>query len=59
IAGVKEVMEISSNTYRITSTEEKDLRPEIFRFAADRNLSMVGLKQEKNSLESIFQELTK
>lgn len=59
IAGAERVEETALNTYRITTSSEKDIRPEIFRFAADRNLSMVGLKQEKSSLENIFQELTR
>jgi ABC-2 type transport system ATP-binding protein len=59
INGADEVSEIAANTYRIRTRGDKDIRPEIFRFAADKNLSMVGLKQEKSSLENIFQELTK
>jgi ABC-2 type transport system ATP-binding protein len=43
----------------MVSENDADLRPGIFRFAADNNLSLVGLKQEENSLESIFQELTR
>jgi ABC-2 type transport system ATP-binding protein len=55
---IADVVLLSGSTYRIIPTENKDIRPEIFRFAADKNLSLVGLKQEENSLESIFQELT-
>jgi len=35
-----------------------DIRPELFRFAADKNLSLIGLRQEENSLEDIFRGLT-
>jgi ABC-2 type transport system ATP-binding protein len=56
---VGEVFNVSTGVYRISAQGEKDIRPEIFRFAADNNLSMVGLRQEENSLESIFQELTR
>jgi ABC-2 type transport system ATP-binding protein len=56
--GVAEVINVSTGIYRITSSLQKDLRPEIFRFAAEKNLSMVGLRQEESTLESIFQELT-
>ena len=58
IRGVKEVQDTGNNTYRISGEEGIDLRPEIFRFAADNNLSLVGLKQEENSLENIFRDLT-
>jgi ABC-2 type transport system ATP-binding protein len=58
IRGVKEVQDAGNNTYRIGGDEGIDLRPEIFRFAADNNLSLVGLRQEENSLENIFRDLT-
>ena len=56
--GVKEVYEVESMKFRVISDGTIDLRPEIFRFAADRNLSLIGLKQEENSLENIFRDLT-
>jgi ABC-2 type transport system ATP-binding protein len=37
------------------ATAGVDLRPEIFRFAADHNLSLLGLKQEESSLGTYFQ----
>jgi ABC-2 type transport system ATP-binding protein len=58
IRGVKEVQDAGNNTYRIGGDDGTDLRPEIFRFAADNNLSLVGLRQEENSLENIFRDLT-
>ena len=56
---VTEVTALPQNSYRIVSEGNRDLRPEIFRFAADKNLSLVALRQEENSLESIFHELTR
>jgi len=58
LIGVKEVYEIERLKFRVISDGTIDLRPEIFRFAADRNLSLIGLKQEENSLENIFRDLT-
>lgn len=58
IAGVHSLEKMGAHTYRLTSATNVDLRPEIFRFAADKNLSLVGLKQEESSLENIFRELT-
>lgn len=58
ITGVMSIERIDSLRYRLVSASNVDLRPEIFRFAADKNLSLVGLKQEENSLENIFRELT-
>lgn len=58
IAGVLGVEEVGNFKFRVTGTSGIDLRPEIFRFAADRHLSLLGLKQEEGSLEGIFRELT-
>jgi ABC-2 type transport system ATP-binding protein len=57
LKGVKEVL-VEGFKFRVTAMEGVDIRPELFRFAADKNLSLVGLRQEENSLESIFRELT-
>lgn len=59
LSGVKEVQALEGFKYKITSDGTIDLRPEIFRFAADNNLSLIGLKQEENSLENIFRDLTR
>ncbi len=56
--GVDEVQQLSAMKFRVTSNASKDLRPILFRFAADKNLSLVGLKQEEGSLEDIFKSLT-
>jgi ABC-2 type transport system ATP-binding protein len=58
LPGVQEVEVKEAYRYRIISDGTVDLRPEIFRFAADNNLSLIGLKQEENSLENIFRDLT-
>jgi len=49
---------LKHGTFKITASEGVDIRPEIFRFAADQKLSLTGLRQEENSLERIFQSLT-
>jgi len=58
IEGVAEVRKINRSTFNIIAKAGMDIRPEIFRFAADRKLSLLGLKQEESSLENIFRELT-
>lgn len=58
IAGVEDVTRIEKSTFRIASAAGVDVRPEIFRFAADRKLSLLGLRQEESSLEHIFKQLT-
>jgi ABC-2 type transport system ATP-binding protein len=58
IEGVEDVTKTGRSTFQITAKEGVDIRPEVFRFAADQKLSLLGLKQEENSLENIFRELT-
>lgn len=58
IPGIDRVVKIENGKFRIHPKQGADVRPEIFRFAADRKLSLLGLKQEEGSLENIFRELT-
>jgi ABC-2 type transport system ATP-binding protein len=61
LKGVTKVEKVDISTphrYKLYANAGTDLRPEIFRFAADRNLSLIGLKQEEGSLENIFHNLT-
>ncbi|MCE7864071.1 MAG: gliding motility-associated ABC transporter ATP-binding subunit GldA [Bacteroidetes bacterium CHB5] len=58
LAGVQQLVIISAGVYKLTVAQGADLRPEVFRFAAENNLSLVGLKQEQLSLEEIFRSLT-
>lgn len=58
LRGVKEVQALEGFTFKVISDGIVDLRPEIFRFATDNNVSLIGLKQEENSLENIFRDLT-
>jgi ABC-2 type transport system ATP-binding protein len=58
ISGVDKVVALDAARFRIYAREGADVRPEIFRYAADRKLSLLGLRQEEGSLENIFRELT-
>lgn len=58
ISGISGVEALEGNRFRLMPVAGADPRPEIFRFAADRNLSLVGLRQEGSSLESVFRDLT-
>lgn len=58
LPGVEQISRLKTGVYRLTAKEGADLRPHVFRFAADKNLSLVGLRQEENSLEDIFRSLT-
>ena len=58
LEGVETVECLKKGVYRLAAREGADLRPEVFRLAADKNLSLIGLRQEENSLEEIFRSLT-
>lgn len=58
IEGVKRVEKIEGSKFRLTAQEGVDVRASVFRFAADHRLSLLGLRQEENSLEEIFRSLT-
>ncbi|QCR23014.1 gliding motility-associated ABC transporter ATP-binding subunit GldA [Pontibacter sp. SGAir0037] len=59
IPGVLTVGLAQGYTYRVISQKDADIRSAVFRIAAERNWPLVGLRQEENSLEKIFQQLTK
>ncbi len=56
ISGVKDVKPLGNGRYELIT--ETDIRNEVFRLAADQNWPLQGLKQEENSLENIFRQLT-
>ncbi|MEO8474613.1 MAG: gliding motility-associated ABC transporter ATP-binding subunit GldA [Chryseolinea sp.] len=58
LTGVESVIAIGRSRFNVMAKDGVDLRPELFRMAADHKLSLLGLKQEENSLESIFRQLT-
>ncbi|MBL7845141.1 MAG: gliding motility-associated ABC transporter ATP-binding subunit GldA [Cyclobacteriaceae bacterium] len=58
VHGVVQVDSVTPTTLRLVSDGSTDIRPEIFKFAAQRNIALLGLKVEENSLENIFRLLT-
>ena len=59
LKGVKSVSSAGRYSFKVIAEEDVDLRPDIFRFAAEKHLSLVGLKQEEHTMENIFRELTR
>lgn len=58
LIGVEKVTVVKSGVYRLKAKNGADLRAEVFKFATERKLSLIGLKQEENTLEDIFRSLT-
>ncbi|MBC3542276.1 gliding motility-associated ABC transporter ATP-binding subunit GldA [Rufibacter sediminis] len=59
LPGVERVEPAGPLRYRVIAASNIDLRSSIFRLAGERGWPLVGLQQEENSLEKLFQDLTK
>ncbi|HEY4798972.1 MAG TPA: ATP-binding cassette domain-containing protein, partial [Bacteroidia bacterium] len=57
IAGVEEAKNISGTTWQITSSSDKDIRADIFKFAVQNNLAVLTIQKEEQKLEDVFKEL--
>jgi len=58
IPNILTVETLPQHKYRLRSRPGKDIRSAVFGLAAAHNWSLIGLRQEENSLEKIFQQLT-
>lgn len=50
---------LDGDRWEITSGSTADIRPEIFRFAVENNLTLLTLLQKQENLEGIFHQLTR
>ncbi len=58
IYGVLKVVNINEHTWAIETSKEKDIRPDIFKFATENNLVILSMQQKEKNIEDIFRELT-
>ncbi|MCA1760597.1 MAG: hypothetical protein LC658_12590, partial [Bacteroidales bacterium] len=58
LKGIKNA-EFDGENWEIESNGDFDIRPEIFRFAVENNLTLLELVQKQQNLESIFHQLTR
>jgi ABC-2 type transport system ATP-binding protein len=58
LSAVKNVV-FDGENWEIESVGKSDIRPEIFRFAVENNLTLLALAQKQQNLESIFHQLTR
>lgn len=60
ISGALKVRNIKDTLYEIESRADVDLRPEIFRFAVDHDLTVLSQhRKEQQSIQEVFQMLTR
>ena len=58
IEGVLDVAEQQKNQYILKADANHDVRPGIFKFATVNNKVLLEMREEKQSLENVFQKLT-
>jgi ABC-2 type transport system ATP-binding protein len=59
INGLRKIESVNSTTFIAESNGSADLRPVLFHFAVQNQLVLLSLKEQKQSLENVFQYLTK
>lgn len=59
VAGVLRVSHVKGGQYVIEAQSGEDIRPSIFRMASEKDLTLLGMRQEEEDMEKIFQRLTK
>ena len=58
LSGIEKLSTKSNTMLQCFSNSKTDLRPAIFNFAVQNNLTLIGLNKQENSLEDIFKQLT-
>lgn len=58
VKGVSEITMVGKNTWLLSSKDDRDIRPEIFKFAVENGLTIITMQQKGKQLEEIFQLLT-
>lgn len=59
IPGVKSVNHTVNNEWQLSSSAGKDIRPAIFQHAVKEGWTLIEMRKEVFSIESVFQQLTK
>jgi ABC-2 type transport system ATP-binding protein len=58
IAKVSTVKQIKDNIWLIEAEGDEDIRPSIFNFAVNNNLTVLSLQKQESNLEEVFRHLT-
>ena len=59
IKGVIDAEQVKGNLWNVKAMQEKDVRPEIFKFAVRNKLTVLSMKEEEQSIEESFHKLTR
>ena len=58
IKGIKHYEQLKDGKWQIISDAKTDLREEVFNFAKDKGLTLLGIQKEEYSLEDVFKQVT-
>ena len=58
IAGVMKVTRLEGQQWELYSEQSSDIRPEVFKFAVEQQLTVLTINRIEQDLESIFRQLT-
>lgn len=58
LKGIKHYEQMKDGRWSFVSSGQNDLREEIFLFAKNKNLTLLGLEREQFSLEEVFKQVT-
>jgi len=59
VQGVKKVQHLKEKSWKMFSDKNTDIRPSVFNFAVANQLTVLSLHKEEQSIEDVFQQLTK
>jgi len=59
VEDVINVQPLSETKLMLHTRPGSDVRPEIFKIAAEKNLTLIGMREEESTMENIFQKLTR
>ncbi|MGB0931844.1 MAG: gliding motility-associated ABC transporter ATP-binding subunit GldA [Chitinophagales bacterium] len=58
IPHTQQIEAIGANKWQISTQSNQDIRADIFHFAVQNNLTLLGMQKASNTLEDVFRELT-
>jgi ABC-2 type transport system ATP-binding protein len=59
VDGVNKVNQLSETKYALFSDKDEDIRQAVFQLAAKEGIPLIGINLEEESIEQVFQQLTK
>lgn len=59
IPAVEDAAQLEGNNWQIITGPDVDVRSDVFKFAVENQLSVLGMQREERKLEDVFKELTR